>query len=290
MKTVFNRFTFLSALVALTLATISCGGEEDPEVDAPIASFTFAVDEENPLMVTFTNNSRDGETYAWDFGDESGTSAEESPSYTYTEGGIFTVTLTVTNDGGTDETTKDVTVEDAPLIVNGNFADDSGWNIQQFNTYANADVTVADGVLTIGEVNPDAAWGAEAHGGVWQAVTVEAGTYQLDLDITVDAADELWAEVWIGSTEPVADDDYNADDGATVVLRLNTWECADSQATYSGSLADNYCDLDGEEGGGLKDGKITLEAGTYYVVIRTGGITFPADGVVIDNVSMIKVD
>ena len=289
MKTVFNRLTFLGALVALTLTTISCGGDDEPEIDPPIASFTFAVDAENPLNVNFTNSSKDGETYAWDFGDESGTSTDENPSYTYADGGAFNVTLTVTNEGGTDETTKEVVVEEAPLIVNGDFADDSGWTIQQFNAYANADVTIADGVLTISEVNPDAAWGAEAHGGVWQAVTVEAGTYQLDLDITVEAADELWAEVWIGSTEPAADDDYNTADGATVVLALNTWDCGAAQATYSGSLADNYCDTNPDDGP-TRDGKITLEAGTYYVVIRSGGITFPAAGVIIDNVSMIKVD
>jgi len=36
-------------------------------------------------------------TYAWDFGDEVGTSAEPNPTYTYAEAGTYTVTLTVEN-------------------------------------------------------------------------------------------------------------------------------------------------------------------------------------------------
>jgi hypothetical protein len=38
------------------------------------------------------------------------------------------------------------------------------------------------------------------------------------------------------------------------------------------------------------DGSITLDAGTWYVVIRSGGLNFGEDGIVIDNVTMFKVD
>lgn len=285
MKNVMKNWKLFGAAAFVAFGMVSCG-EDGETTPPPSASFTFEVDAEDGLKVAFTNASNDGVTFAWDFGDGSGTSAEENPTYTYTEAGTYTVKLTATNDGGSDESTKEVTVAaSAPenLITNGEFADDSGWTIQQFNTYANADINIADGVLAIGEVNPDAAWGAEAHGGVWQAVTVvEAGTYTFDLDITTDAADEFWAEVWVGSMEPVADDDYNADDNATSVLALNTWDCGEAQATYSGSLRDNNC--------GDRDGTIELAAGTHYVAIRAGGITFPADGVIIDNVSMTLVE
>lgn len=164
-------------------------------------------------------------------------------------------------------------------MSNSEFADESAWTVQQFNTFNNATVSIADGALAITEVDPDAGWGGEAHGGVWQAVTVEAGTYIFDLDVTTIAADELWTEMWIGTDEPVADDDYNGDDGGTVVLKLNTWDCAE-HANHTGSLAEDNC--------GDTSNTIELEAGTYYVVIRTGGITFPADGVIIDNASMFK--
>ncbi|WP_421893196.1 PKD domain-containing protein [Marinoscillum sp.] len=283
MRIIFNNLRFLSAALAMALVIISCS--EDEPIAPPTASFSFEVDAANPLSVTFTNTTEEGETFAWDFGDDAGTSAEESPTYTYAAGGTYTVTLTATNDGGSDVSTKEVTVKEAEpenQIKNGGFDDDSEWTLQQFNPNANADISIASGVLTIGEVNPDAGWGGEAHGGAWQAVTVEAGTYGFDLDITTDAADEFWAEVWVGDSEPVADDDYNTEDGAEVVLAVNTWDCGDAQATYSGSLRDNNC--------GTSDGTITLAAGTYYVAIRAGGITFPTGGVVIDNVSMFAED
>lgn len=46
-------------------------------------------------------------TYAWDFGDESGTSDEEDPTYIYDEVGEYLVELTVTDDVGTEKTVND---------------------------------------------------------------------------------------------------------------------------------------------------------------------------------------
>jgi PKD repeat protein len=60
-----------------------------------------------PLAVQFTDASTgDGITSrAWDFGD-GGTSTEKDPSHTYTTAGTYTVSLTVTNAGGSDSETK----------------------------------------------------------------------------------------------------------------------------------------------------------------------------------------
>lgn len=52
-----------------------------------------------PLLVNFTNASRDAVSYSWNFGD--GTSSLlASPSHFYTEAGIYTVTLTAKGRGG----------------------------------------------------------------------------------------------------------------------------------------------------------------------------------------------
>jgi len=58
------------------------------------------------LTVVFTNTSTgDYDTSAWDFGD-GGTSSVEHPTHAYDSPGVYTVTLTVTGDGGQDTETK----------------------------------------------------------------------------------------------------------------------------------------------------------------------------------------
>jgi len=273
-----SMILFIMGLGLITMS--SCSDDEDP-IDPPLAFFTVEADATDNFIWNFTDGSQGADTYSWDFGDESGTSTDASPTYTYSTSGTYTVELIATNGGGTDTYSETITVVDKAAVnelANAEFDDESVWTLQQFNPNNNGVITIADGVLTVSEVDPEAAWGAEAHAGAWQAVTVEAGTYAFDMDVTTVAADELWAEVWIGSSEPVADADYNADNGASSVLVLNTWDC-ESQKDYSGSLADSNC----------KDSNtIELTAGTHYVVIRTGGITFPADGVIFDNISMLK--
>lgn len=110
----FFRKVGLMATLAATAVFISCTEDDTPVAEEPpVASFQFEVNESNFLEVTFSNFSENAVSYAWDFGDQSGTSTEESPSYTYAEPGTYTVTLTAT---GADETTnsqdKDVTVSD----------------------------------------------------------------------------------------------------------------------------------------------------------------------------------
>jgi PKD repeat protein len=64
----------------------------------PSAGFEFTADQGDVL---FTNMSTDGETYSWDFGDDSG-SEMENPSHTYMATGSYEVKLIVGNDCGFD--------------------------------------------------------------------------------------------------------------------------------------------------------------------------------------------
>ncbi len=280
--------SFLVMLVAVSLVIFTgCkkdDEEEEPETQTPIATFQFEVSDVNPLEVTFSNFSQHATTYAWDFGDGTGTSTEKDPTYTYTDGGTFTVTLTVTGDGGTADHSKDVTVINPTaenLIENGEFDDESVWTILQYNPNNTGILTIANGVAVF-NAGVQGAWGTEPHVGIHQPITVTAGTYQFDLDITTNGIDEVWFEVWVGTDEPIAEDDYNEDDGATKVLSFNSWECGDTNNNYSGPMAAVSC-----QG---TDGSITLDAGNLYVVIRSGGITFGDDGITIDNVKMVKVN
>jgi gliding motility-associated-like protein len=62
-----------------------------------------------PLNVTFTDNSTNAVSWQWSFGDN-GTSTSQNPAYTYTTGGIFTVTLVVTSASGCTDTAY-ITIE-----------------------------------------------------------------------------------------------------------------------------------------------------------------------------------
>ncbi len=81
-----------------------------------------------PLQVVFTGTGTDPDgtiaSYHWAFGDGS-TSTEQSPTHTFSEPGAYTVTLTVTDDGGaTGTATVDITVEPvAPVIESVSLAD-----------------------------------------------------------------------------------------------------------------------------------------------------------------------
>jgi PKD repeat protein len=85
------------------------------------------------LDVTFTDASTGSVfVWSWNFGDGF-TSSEQNPSHTYTEAGVYTVTLQVFNDAqGSDSEIKTgyITVTDAIMLVNdsGDFAlvNDSG--------------------------------------------------------------------------------------------------------------------------------------------------------------------
>lgn len=79
------------------------------ENDVPNAAYTWT---NSYVTGAFTNTSVSGgtSTYAWDFGDGVGTSADMNPTYVYSGAGTYLVTLTVTNDCGTDVFSDSVTL------------------------------------------------------------------------------------------------------------------------------------------------------------------------------------
>ena len=281
-----QKLSWLFAVLLLVTAISGCKkDEEEPKI--PISSFQFEVSEENPLEFTFKSYSKYADTYSWDFGDNIGTSTEENPTYTYLDGGSYEVVLTVGNSVGTHKHTKEVTAinpEAKNYIENGEFDDESIWTIISHNGSENGVLEIANGVARWDEAIdvPSGSWGQEAHMGMYQVVEVEDGNYKIDLDITTNGIDELWFEVWVGPNEPVVGSDYNEGSGATRVLSFNAWDCAATNAVYSGPMSEASChDL---------DGSMELAAGDYFVVIRSGGFTFGQGGIIADNVTMIKLD
>lgn len=116
-----TRFGMLAILI-ISFIVVSC--EKDPEGSAPVADFsadmTAAYTDQD---ITFTDAStEDPTTWAWNFGDGS-TSTDQNPVHAYTDAGVYTVTLTATNDFGSNTATKDdhisITVEvtEAEMLV-----------------------------------------------------------------------------------------------------------------------------------------------------------------------------
>ena len=136
---------------------------------SPTAAFTQTC---NNLACSFdgtTSSDSDGTiaSYAWNFGDGTGTASTAAPQYTFAAAGTYHVTLTVTDNGGATGTVgQDVTVTGQAVYVTDTFnrSVSGGWGTADFGgawTTAGASSTfaVAGGVavqtMTARDRQPD---------------------------------------------------------------------------------------------------------------------------------------
>ena len=111
-----KKLKFLSLLlIATMLFVISCKDDTPP---VPPVQVGFKYTPENPVagdLITFTNASNGGSSFAWDFGDGN-TSTDKNPTHTYTKSGKYTVVLKVDNKD--DQTySKEIEVGDALPVI-----------------------------------------------------------------------------------------------------------------------------------------------------------------------------
>jgi pseudomonalisin len=135
----------------------------------PAANFTFTPPSPSAgQTVQFTDTSTGGPTsWSWDFGDGFG-STSQSPTHVFATAGAFPVTLAVTNGGGSNSTTKNVTVtsagasscvEDATTmcLVGGRYRVTSHWKNQYaggaVSTLSKAKLTDFTGALWIADAS-----------------------------------------------------------------------------------------------------------------------------------------
>ena len=136
----------VSKLFMLALAALIFSCSDDPVPDEiiadtiPIASFSSLVNVDDWQTYAFTNNSTNGTTYSWSFGDST-SSTDAAPTHTFATSGTYTVILTVTDATGDTDTLESTIVVSNPNSAEAAFtvvADTSNWQVYTFdNTSSN---------------------------------------------------------------------------------------------------------------------------------------------------------
>jgi PKD repeat protein len=153
---------------------------------APTANFAASTTSGSaPFTVSFTDTSIAGSeaitSRTWDFGD-GGSSIEQNPSHTYTEPGVYTVSLTVTTSAGANTETKD-----GFITVNANT-----WSRLLRSPYASGEGSLVD-------VTTSSDGGMVAVGfGPWSNTDSGAWIIKLDSD-----GNEEWSRRNGGSNESI---------------------------------------------------------------------------------------
>jgi PKD repeat protein len=201
----------------------------------PTAAFTWMPEpQDEGSAVQFTDGSTSYPDaivgWAWDFGD-GGVSSDQNPAHTYADNGIYTVTLTVTDDdGSTDIATHTVTVQNVSPSVD-----------------AGADVTINEGD-TFSSAGSFTDPGADS----WTA-TVDYGDGSGSQPLALSGKTFGLAHVYDDNgaytvTVTVTDDDGGVGSDTAVVTVLNVAPTADAGAdkaeywglsiAFSGSATD----------------------------------------------------
>ncbi|MEM6964665.1 MAG: PKD domain-containing protein, partial [Bacteroidota bacterium] len=218
--------------------------------DVPTAAFDVM---QSGSVYSFTNNSTNGDTYLWDFGDGSMTSAAMNPTHSYALNGTYTVQLITTNDCGSDTTTFELMAEAAPMAA---FSADT--------TFGCVPLTVQFSDLSLNATAWDWAFaGGNPATSTDQnpAVTYDTpGTYEVSLTASNSTgADNVTLTSYIVVGEaPTAEFFFNAD--TTSVEFLNS-SVGGVNATYLWEFGDGETS-DEEEPTHMYDG-----SGTYTVTL-----------------------
>jgi gliding motility-associated-like protein len=105
-----------TALGCTDTVTQTVNVNNPPNADFTVDDWILAMNQQ----ANFTNLTPNTNAWTWFFGDNSGTSTQQNPSYSYPIGGIYPVTLIVTDlNGCMDTVIKEVTVVLPPVVPTG---------------------------------------------------------------------------------------------------------------------------------------------------------------------------
>ncbi len=119
-----NKLLKLISFLLIFISITSCESNDDEIAKKSLkAGYTY-VREASAGAITFINTSELADSYAWDFGDGT-TSTAKNPTKTFEETGEYIVTLTAKNDKYADtdsiSSTISIFVFQGGLVVNGDF-------------------------------------------------------------------------------------------------------------------------------------------------------------------------
>ncbi|HAQ72288.1 MAG: PKD domain-containing protein [Cyclobacteriaceae bacterium] len=238
-----KNIKFWSLLFLLGSFAIFSGCSDDDEptgsTDAATARFSYEVDADNYLKVTFTNESVNADTYAWDFGDGN-SSTDESPVHTFAEVGTFTVMLTATGTGGSGDREEDIIIVD-PLAAGALLAGTQGktWKLIR-------DISMNSYPYEVGPTDRSQIWWSLGLGQeICERACVLDDTFTFNVDGTMTrvVGDDFWAEegTWptAGCFDTSVAENWLAADGGD----LSTW--GDGTFDYTYSIEDETLTLSG---------------------------------------------
>lgn len=232
-----RRIATLFLFAVLFVAGCDSGGPDpdpEPQVDPPTAGFSAdPTTVEVGGEVSFTADSENATSWEWDFGDGS-TSSSENPTHAYEEEGSYTVSLTVSNDAGAEDTeTKEdyITVDPEPTPPEADFEADQ------------TTAEVADTVqFTDNSTNDPTSWEWDFGDGETSEeqnpilVYEEPGNYDVSLTatnddgsdtetklgyITVEAQRTFFVKYEVDATFPECDVRYDNESGGSTSRTIN---------------------------------------------------------------------
>lgn len=237
--------------VALFSATTSCEGTQTDFTDASVTDLGSVTG------------------WAWDFGDASGTSAMQHPSYTYGASGDFTVTLIVTTDSmDSDTTTMMVTVNPTPVAAFGvNSATGCTPFIANFSDSSSIDTTgsIASWAWDFGNGNTSAMQNPTDTFGT-------AGMYTIWLNVTSDlgCVDSASTSITVGDA-PVLNEGNMA--SANANCGASDGSVTGATATGAGTLTYEWFDAGNTSVGNTVDLTAVASGSFTLVVTDTLGCT-----------------
>jgi hypothetical protein len=279
-----NKFLNYTAIITTSVLFVACSKKEvvDRGLTESNLDATFTITTVNTNNYTAQVKDSSYILSKWDIGNGNGPTVGKSTQPIFLpDAGSYLITHYAVGKGGatfTSSQTINVATSDPAkgnLVQGGKFEttdDEAKWTRLIISQPA-VTWTRANGKMTATGGN----WG---HSAIYQAITVEANKdYRFAMQVSGSGATDTWFEVYFGTAAPVQNVDYTS---GGIRISLNTWSgCGNT--TFNGNIATIGC------AGSLvgQNGKIRFtQAGTVYLLIKTGGANLGTTGISIDNVEL----